>query len=343
MTQPDGIKRDRFGRYLINQPNGCSKPYTRATTFAKTIADTFALGQWNERNAVKGVAMRQDLLALAAATSLEDKDTLNRIAAQAKEAAGASSKASVGTALHSFTESIDRGEDPVVPEQWAKDIAAYKSLVKSAGFWFPPNYIECVVVVERYGVAGTFDRIAQLRKDIVVESGAGEYVVRAGTWVVVDLKTGQNLKYSMSEISTQLHLYASADYTYTNGVRGEMPKVDQNYAFVIHLPSGRGEASLHAVSLAQGARNAKLCAEVRAARSCRNISVPIELDTEESLPSWLEEPSAPKMGFEYWANRIGAAQSRSDLTEVWRESVAAGEWSTDLRKLGDARAKKFPR
>ena len=108
-----------YGRYKLPDPaTGKTFAYTRVTTFAKAIRDTFALTQWELRMATKGLATRTDLMALAAATPLDDKKTLNKIADDAKEAAAASAGARTGSALHKFGEAVDRGETIAIPAPW---------------------------------------------------------------------------------------------------------------------------------------------------------------------------------------------------------------------------------
>ena len=86
-------KRDRFGRYVIN-----GTPYTRATTYAKSLEDMFNLSAWMQRQVAMGLAKRPDLLARAASTRPEERKQLDKICDDAREAAAASSGANLGTA-----------------------------------------------------------------------------------------------------------------------------------------------------------------------------------------------------------------------------------------------------
>src|SRR3954466_14143281 len=117
------------GRYKLPDPDGGSKPlkFTRATTFAKAIADTYRLSLWQQRMAIKGVTMRDDLYAATAATPLTDRTELDRLVERAKEGAGAKTRANLGTAVHAFAERLDRGEITLadVPAPWRPDVAAY--------------------------------------------------------------------------------------------------------------------------------------------------------------------------------------------------------------------------
>jgi hypothetical protein len=333
-AEPFEPKRDRYGRYLLpplDNPKGKDAAYTRATTFAKSISDTFALGQWGNRMAVKGLALRPDLYALAAATPLEDKDTLNRIAEDAKTAAGSKSSAGLGTALHAFTEAIDRGETPHVPAPWDKDVVAYQQLSAEVGLTYQAAHIERIVAVPAFQVAGTFDRIACLSKPLTAERPGRESVhLPAGSWVVADLKTGRDLSYGWNEIAIQLALYAHAAgiWNAVDEAWEQMPPVDQRVALVIHLPVEKAKATLYAVDIEAGWEAAELCERVRAWRKQRSLAGAVAAN---------EEPVAPPT----YEARIGAARSKEDLSAVWRDAYGKGEWTSELEKLGKERQREL--
>jgi len=344
-----GVKRDRWGRYLLKgftpadleylkdhgrvAAGGKLTGHTRATTFAKSISDTFTLSQWGLRMAVKGLAMRPDLYAMAAALPLEDRDGLNKVAEQAKDAAGAKSAAALGTALHAFTEAMDKGEKPNVPAPWVPDVAAYARLIQDAGLRFAPEHIERIVMVSKFGVAGTFDRIAQLTRDLDLGDGI---TLKTGTWVVVDLKTGRDLTYGWNEIAIQLALYAHADAMVDDADEGTytaLPELDKNVALVIHLPVGQAKATLHAVDIELGMRAAELCHQVRTWRKVRKLAVPVAVasseeggwtDTAPGVMTASADPrslypaiEAARTGTPTVEDRINACSSREELKTVW--------------------------
>lgn len=261
LIQPEP-ERDRWGRYRLPRPDAPGKAmvsWTRATTFAKSIADTYGLGKWQTRMAVKGMTLRPDLLALAAST--DDSSTLDRVCEDAKEAAGSSSGANAGTALHTFTERVDRGEEVRVPHPWDADVAAYSSALAAAGLTVDPRFIERIVVVPELGVAGTYDRVLRAAD---------------GRLVVGDLKTGKDLSHSWADIAVQLALYANATAMW-NGITGEyepMPPVDKRTAVVIHLPARKGAAHLYELDIEAGWQAARLCYQVREWRSRKNLAKP---------------------------------------------------------------------
>src|SRR4051794_3691391 len=131
--------------------------YTRVTTFAEALQDSSALTRWKMRRAVLGMGRRPDYVTVAAALSTEDRDrdALDDLAEKALEAAGPNA-ADVGTALHAFTERIDRGEDVgAVPDQYAGTLEAYRQVIGHLRF----VEFECRTVCDELEVAGTPDRV----------------------------------------------------------------------------------------------------------------------------------------------------------------------------------------
>lgn len=271
-------ERDRWGRYLIPHPDtGKETAWTRATTFAKTVSDTFGLTKWELRMVALGLAKRPDLLAqVAGVLDPDDRDAkklLDGIAAQAKEAAGSTTRSNLGTALHTMTEHIDAGRDFTVPEAHAADLDAYRAAV--AGLHIDPAHIERIVTVPRYEVAGTLDRLVTLPD---------------GRLVVADLKTGRSLA-GMAEYAIQLALYANAATMWdpTTGEHEPMPEVDKEQALIIWLPAGEARCELHTVDIAAGWEMAQTCEVVRAWRKRRDLSRPHDT-TPADDPNVIDPP-----------------------------------------------------
>jgi hypothetical protein len=258
----DQVKRDRWGRYLLPDPDtGKERTWTRATTIANTLADRYGLEQWAKRNVALGIGARRDLYAQAAAAKPDDKATLTRIVEQAEEAASSKAGANLGSALHRFTERIDAGEDITVPEPWAQDVAAYRAAMDANGITVMPGWIERILLVPEIDAAGTCDRLCD-----------SELWIRPR---IADLKTGSDvLKYGMTEIALQLAIYASATHWYDPVTRElhEMPPVDQNVAVVMHLPVGQGRCTIYEVDIAAGWQAVQLAVEVRRWRQRKDLA-----------------------------------------------------------------------
>ena len=268
-------ERDRWGRYVIPHPTtGKKTSWTRATTFSSSISDTFGLTKWGNRMVALGLAARSDLLAqVATVTDPDDKDAkrlLDGICNQAKEHAGASTRANLGTALHSFAEHVDAGHDITIPAPHDADIAAYRAAMDAAGITIDPTHIERIVTVPDYTVAGTFDRLVTMPDRRLL---------------VADLKTGRDLSYSWTEIVIQLALYANAATIFDTGT-GEhtpMPDVDKSQALVMHLPAGEATCTLYLIDIARGWETARLCDEVRTWRKAKKLAEELHCPTEASL------------------------------------------------------------
>lgn len=243
------IPRDRFNRPLIVPPSGGkAKAYTRATTLAGTLEDTYNLSRWQQRQVAQGLAARKDLV-LAAQAAKGDKAKLNHICEQAHEAAGSSTKATTGTALHSLTEVVDEGgELPEVSDEVLRDLEAYR--VATQGLTV--KAIEQFVVVDEITTAGTFDRLIEVD----------------GQHFIADLKTG-SIEFGIQKIATQLAIYSRGQLYEHPGQRSELPNVSQKWGLVIHLPAGEGKCDFRWVDLEQGWDGALLAIEARKWRNAK--------------------------------------------------------------------------
>ena len=258
---------DHLGRYLITPPSGGKpEPYTRATTFAKTLDDGYGLRKWSERMVAIGLSRRADLLAGVAAARDDDATRIDSLVVDAREAAEASAGANVGTALHAFTERLDLGELQLeqVPEPWRADIAAYADAMRAAGFTM--EVIEATVVIPELNVAGTLDRI----------------VYRERERFILDVKTGQSLWHQTIAIQLALYAHATSIYDRATGTHQPMPDVNQHIGFVAHCPAGKGTCQLVALDLDAGWRGAMLAHNVR---GFRRLAVIVEAPKDRR--TWL--------------------------------------------------------
>lgn len=323
MSDPYGPRRDRWGRYLLPDPEtGKERAWTRATTLSSSIADTFGLTKWQMRMVAKGLGMRPDLLALAAAAHVDDKQTLDRVAGDAKEAAGSSAGANAGTALHSFTEAVDRGEEPAVPPPWDADVAAYRDTLDAHGITRHPEWVERITVCPQYGVAGTFDRIVTLD---------------GGRRVIGDVKTGRDLSYSWPEISIQLALYANATHMWAVDHWEPMPVLDPNEAVVFWLPVGKGDCQLFTVDTAAGWEMAEVAYQVRQWRARRDLATIWPATTGQAR-------KAIKDKFERLTEQgllrlVTSASTVDELVQLWAKHDADGTWTPALTAAAAVRKK----
>lgn len=309
------IKRDRWGRYMLPDPEtGQERSWTRVTTLAKTLSDQHGLQQWMKRMVVKGVAVRPDLIAGAAAASLDDKQTLDSIAKQAEEAAGAKSGANLGTAFHTFTERVDRGAtlaQIAAPAPLNADLADYVAKMRAAGLTVRPEYIERIVVVPSLGLAGTLDRLVAMRAAVALS--------------VLDVKSGKDVSYSWLEIAIQEACYANATHMWNpeTGQYELMPEVDKHRGLVIHTPIGKAKAQVYGVNLIEGWKLAQVAKQVRDARSGAKSY------------AWLVEPDdAAALAL----HNVSRASSRAELAALWERLNKQGLWTEEVNAAAMARA-----
>jgi hypothetical protein len=292
---------DRYGRYILPGPDGKPAPHTRATTIAKTPSDTHALERWKMRMVAAGIGLRPDLYALASSHDVtEDRKTFDDITDKAMEAAGSSEKASLGTALHRFTERLDRGEINLdqIPDVFRERCALYLQRCAEHQIISTPDRCELRLIDDRYQIAGTCDRI--------VTSNDGTRIS--------DLKTGGNLDYSWLEIAIQLAMYANHTATAhwndrrNEWVRGPRIDVDLHQAFVVHLPStGPVTCDIYQVDIGQGYAGYILAHEIREYRRTKNLAT-------------VYRPAGPQVTLEQWVrDRLAALtpDATTDLKRLW--------------------------
>ena len=325
------IARDRWGRPLIERPDGSIAAYTRASTLGKALEDGAGLTKWLQRMAVIGVASRKDLV-LAANAHRGDKDKLSEIVEQGMQAAESSAAATTGTALHELCDQYDHGQSPYVPDEFAADVQAYLAATELLEVVFAEEFAVC----DELAVGGTPDRGYRLLVPMTMPDGT---VLPAGTLVIGDIKTGKSLDFGHIGYSVQKSVYAhskrydlSTGRTTHYGRMGEIPvgdrsdwvpgeQVNQEWGLIIHLPSGKGRATLHPVDLTVGWELAQLSATVREWRKRKDII------------------GAPVQLVEDFRATAAAASSVEELLAAHARAVAAGRWD-DVLKAAFGRRKR---
>lgn len=415
---PDGeLPKDQWGRYKLPHPEtGKVTGHTRVTTFAKSIADTYALSMWQQRMAIKGLTIRRDLYARVAATPIEDRDALNKLAEDAKEAASARAAANLGTAMHAFAEEIDKtGACPdTIPPDLRPILLARQAALAEHRIQLVPSMIERTVFVPRFGIVGTFDRWGwvNLPADAPQEldDSPGE---------ILDDKTGRDLTYGWNEIAIQLAAYANASHVLnreifwedwhrlTAGLRAgaapktmptrcwePMPLTRTDRAIVIHMPVAQAVdnptappvVTMYQVDIKTGWEAAQLCHDVREWRKRKGLAVPLSVTVpadaktspqlvaaqlragaggvhdaiQDALDKAADQANLPADAEELherladahpadamttrpptWPERIFAATQLADLSQIWREATAKGEWTAELEQQGKEKAASF--
>ncbi len=259
--QTRDVPRDRWGRYLLPGPDGPETSWTRATTFAATLAEQYGLRIWKERQVVWGLSRRPDLLTMASTISgPEDKKALGAIVDEAHIAAGTDAKANRGTAIHRACQAAENGDYASVPEGLRVHVAKYFEAMRAAGLEILPQYVERTGIVAQYRVAGTLDNVVRCPD---------------GKLRVCDKKTGR-MDYSDTEFAVQLALYANLDalYDYGAGRYEPMPEVEKDYALLAHIDPETGHCEILRVNIAWGWVWARTCAEVMDIRKTKHVITP---------------------------------------------------------------------
>lgn len=301
------------GRYLLPNPNGGAsmERFTRVTTGAHALDDTAGLDKWKLRNVVLGLKDAPELLERVDlfADPREVTNQLNQVADQAQERAGAKQASELGTAIHAWTEAVERdGLDPAdVPVQFQPYVNAYLEQLSAAGIRTVPGMVERIVYHEGTGWVGTFDRV---------------YELADGTRVIGDVKTSKSLRYGLLGFSMQLATYADADYMLKlDGTGWEpMPPVGNIYGVIAHVPSNNpGYCELVTVDLEAGRAAITLAEHVRAARSDGQSG---KLKNNWELPR-------PAVSLE---ERVRSCTGAEELSQLWADNQAV--WTDDLTNLG---------
>lgn len=316
---PEEAPKDRWGRYKIERPDGKTVGYTRVTTIAKTLSDTGSLADWKVRMAITGIVQRADLLAQAS-TAIDDRNRLNKIASDAIEAAGAYSRANLGTALHAVTQQIDMGQKPQILEGLRNDVETYRIATQAYGFEMLQDYIEVLLIHDDLEYAGTADRIVR---------------TMTGKLVIFDLKTGASLDYAYGEIAVQLAAYANAQWVYDwkTGTRTPMPDIDKEVGIICHLPAGEGTCEFHEVNLTAGLEALHRSLEVRAWRKRKDLFKPYKFSDEKRRV--VEPAASPKPQADLTARRTWLSD-RIKALPADAQATLKLYWPQDTPRIADA-------
>jgi hypothetical protein len=276
--QTRDVPRDQWGRYKLPGPDGTEESWTRATTFAATLAEQYGLRIWKERQVVWGLSRRPDLLTMASTISgPEDKKALGAIVDEAHVAAGTQAKANRGTAIHRACQAAERGAWDQVPAELRPHVTKYLKAMADGGLQILPSMVERTVIVNRYKVAGTFDNLVMCPD---------------GRIRVADKKTG-SLDYADIEFAIQLGLYANADaiFDYDTGRYEPMPEVAKDYAVIAHIDPETGHTELQRANIEWGWVWARTCAEVMDIRKTKHVITPYIPPVTDGMDSQMMTPA----------------------------------------------------
>jgi hypothetical protein len=263
-------KFDRYHRYLLNADGKGDKPYTRATTLAKTTDSGDGLLYWKTKLTAIGMVRRPDLLARASVTPMDDKSGWSEILTQALAAGGSQEKANKGTAYHTFHENVENLSDDeyaAVPFELRATYAKDRAELDRLGM--RELATEVTVVNELIGTAGKVDSIYELAN---------------GDQVIVDRKSGRVVEYPHGP-AQQLAIYANAtkvrllDGTEFVPIGEAFPWLRKDIGLIIDISVGDETTSavhVYEIDLVAGWYGALLSAKVRRWRNRKDLITPYQ-------------------------------------------------------------------
>ena len=248
------IEQGNISRTGRGQPIVAGVIYPRVTTLTGRAEDKSGLLNYMLSTGVEGVFNSPELQAAWAVLDKTDFKAKRALLDKIKTNAGADAKAQIGTAIHSVTESLDRGENlDGFPDTLVQDALAYRNQVNR--LHLTPIVAELFVVNEELGTAGTLDRIFQ---------------GPSGQFYVGDLKTSareDSAKWSLSSWSTQVAVYANSKPVMDNQIVEwsdigipALSAPDLTSGIVIHVAQGKAIGKAYRVDLNQGFERAKAAA-----------------------------------------------------------------------------------
>lgn len=316
------------GQYRLPHPDtGKLTSYTRASTVAKTLEDTWMLDGWAKRMMLLGLqrslALQADLDQLVAEYPAQNtgnpardlRKPLNDLAEEAQFRAGAKAAAEFGTATHAWCEWVDHGGWIWgVPEMFRPWVFAHRRVLAENGLTVDPNWTERIVLNTQYGIAGTLDRLFWTH-DRYLHLG--------------DIKTSRGMDYSWLYFAIQLAIYHGSSHVLSlDGTHWEpMPPLEPHTVLVMHLPRDDPEASrIVPISMSFGQKALETAMAVRRLRSSAEKSAQ---SVPYTLGSWKSSPEARIIMARHL---IEVSRTEEELARIWESYQDI--WTDDLTALG---------
>lgn len=338
----DGVRRDRWGRYLVVPPEG-GRPvaYRRTTTVAKALDAEGSLVPWAQSRAMLGLVRDSGVLRRLRAllkvsedpwySSPDDKAAMKVLVAEAATAGGAETKRDRGTWLHGCAERWVLGLDqlPAFNAADAQWLIQLQDTLRDAGVVIDPDGVEQVVVHDGLRIAGKADYL-QCRMPGFAKPLLG------------DLKTGDSLEYALRGYVVQLAVYVHADACYRQGadpngsedVRSPMPDIEKGHALLIHAPQNGGPVTLYLLDMTAGLEAFKLALAVEQWRNRKDVAQVYDGDLTGPLAESIAMVER-KAHRDWLQGRIDIAGRHSELSRRALESLWAQRNLRGLRLYHD--------
>lgn len=338
------------GRYnLPDQLTQAPRRWTRATTFAETLSDLYAINLYKLQMATIGFANNPYLLEEFEGVTREERgvyrDRLNTAHWKAARLAGDKVPANWGTEMHNWIERLSRDEitlDDVHPN-YRDEVAAWAAAMAEADLSAVPGLIERRVAVPLYNVAGTLDQVDRVHRGRTVRINEKIFRLNAGEHVIGDVKSGRDLSYAENEISQQMAIYA-------HGIReGKVAKWDQeanegegawtwekididpksvrqDVGVVMHVPIGQKKCTLHWIDLQKGWDALQLAEAVRDWRRTKGLMSPFSV---AEVPT---KAATPVVRATRWTERFEAVTSKDAGRKLFAEYRRSPEYNETAAK-----------
>jgi hypothetical protein len=283
-----------------------------------------ALDLWHQRQLMYGFVQRPDYYDLACAIVATTPDpadlkkALDDLAPRVLAAAGADSGAALGTAFHGFTEAQDLGLMHFARQIWHGKLRNYREGLAEHGFEAHPEYVERVVVCERYNLAGTLDRLL--------------WDTRAGVYRIGDLKSAKKF-WTWLEMAAQFAAYQLADAMWNRRTRQfeEMPKVAADFAICVWMPKDGNvpDSSSHAITSTGDSDGVDFFqVDLEKGRAALELAFQVDRmrsEAKSKRQTWGLLRPAPKLAkIEAYARRLDGVSSLAEGSALWAEIDKAG-------------------
>lgn len=320
-------------QYILPDPvTGKRKGWTRASTVAKVLEDTYMLDAWTRRMILIGMNADAKLMEtverIISSAGLafgpdegpldlarEARTPLNNLAEEATHAAGATYAAEFGTATHAWCEAVDLELIHIhdVPEMFRPWVIGYRRALAEAGLTVDKSWTERIVLNTTYGIAGTLDRM---------------FFTHAGVRHLGDIKTSKGMDYSWLYFAVQLAIYHGADLVLSlDGTTWEpMTALDPDTALIAHVPRlDPNGCRVVPINMGFGARALSTAWVVRRHRADAS-----KLAQNTCYSGDIGSPSDQRI----YAARLAVELSRTpaEMGEVWAQYQDI--WTDDLTELG---------
>lgn len=317
---PERVK----GRYKFVDPFGNTVSTMTASNYGFPLADQYGLNKWKMRELVKGIAQRQDLIALLSVLDPGSKGKIDEIIDTALQVAGTSAEANKGTSIHEALRLADMGLP--YPPMFEPFVSSYRAELQRFGLTV--GLIEATVYSPGLNARGDLDRT---------------FIESDGSHVLGDVKSTGHLEDQAHEISVQMAVYQSAThYRDDKGAwhaipRGKHPLRD-DYAIIVHVDREHATVTLYRLDLWIGKRGANLAEQVRQWRKAGPVLLPYAPPAHPTMTYQRDNPAVAEAP---WLNQANPSMGRAVDTATVADRANEGAADGSVRRLPSGVAQVF--